>query len=248
MLGFDVSTNDLSLDETGISRTGASQRCLPFSVITGKRLPRWTSSRFRRHLQRIYCFFVISHDRRRILHFNVTKHPTSLWIVQQLREAFPFESAPGSSSMIVMPSMDWKSPSGSIPDGESVRTSFESPWQNGVAERWIGVAGVISWITSSQLTKRTRNAAWSIFATTRDRTHLGLGKGTPDRKRNHSIASGSRPFSCRTGRAAPPVRLGLPNPNQRRRENVRFVHPYISVYRAGVLRERFLALENEGII
>ena len=30
----------------------------------------------------IYCFFVIAHDRRRILHFNVTKHPTSLWVVQ----------------------------------------------------------------------------------------------------------------------------------------------------------------------
>src|SRR3984893_14487034 len=40
------------------------------------------------------CFFVISHDRRRILHCNVTNHPTSLWIVQQLREAFPFESTP----------------------------------------------------------------------------------------------------------------------------------------------------------
>src|ERR1700674_2210197 len=40
------------------------------------------------------CFFVISHDRRRILHFNLTNHPTSLWTVQQLREAFPFESAP----------------------------------------------------------------------------------------------------------------------------------------------------------
>jgi hypothetical protein len=42
----------------------------------------------------LYGFFVISHDRRRILHFNVTKHPTSLSTVQQLREAFPFESAP----------------------------------------------------------------------------------------------------------------------------------------------------------
>jgi putative transposase len=38
----------------------------------------------------LYCFFVISHGRRRILHFNVTKHPTSLWVVQQLRESFPF--------------------------------------------------------------------------------------------------------------------------------------------------------------
>lgn len=33
-------------------------------------------------------------DCRRILHFNVAKHPTSLWIVQRLREAFPFDSAP----------------------------------------------------------------------------------------------------------------------------------------------------------
>lgn len=37
----------------------------------------------------LYCFFVIEHHRRRILHFNVTTHPTSDWIVQQLREAFP---------------------------------------------------------------------------------------------------------------------------------------------------------------
>ena len=35
----------------------------------------------------LYCFFVIGHDRRRILHVNVTKHPTSGWIMQQLREA-----------------------------------------------------------------------------------------------------------------------------------------------------------------
>ena len=42
----------------------------------------------------LYCFFIISHDRRRILHFNVTKHPTTQWIIQQLREAFPFDSAP----------------------------------------------------------------------------------------------------------------------------------------------------------
>ena len=42
----------------------------------------------------LYCFFIIGHDRRRILHFNVTQHPTSLWVVQQLREAFPFDSAP----------------------------------------------------------------------------------------------------------------------------------------------------------
>jgi len=32
----------------------------------------------------LYCFFVIAHDRRRILHFNVTRHPTSAWIIQQV--------------------------------------------------------------------------------------------------------------------------------------------------------------------
>jgi putative transposase len=37
----------------------------------------------------LYCFFVIAHDRRRILHFNATKHPTGAWVIQQLREAFP---------------------------------------------------------------------------------------------------------------------------------------------------------------
>ena len=31
----------------------------------------------------LYCLFIISHDRRQILHLNVTRHPTSLWIVQQ---------------------------------------------------------------------------------------------------------------------------------------------------------------------
>ncbi len=42
-----------------------------------------------------YCFFIIVHDRRRILHCNVTKHPNSAWVIQQLREAFPYDSAPG---------------------------------------------------------------------------------------------------------------------------------------------------------
>ena len=39
----------------------------------------------------LYCFFVISHDRRRILHCNVTGQPNALWIVLQLREAWGYE-------------------------------------------------------------------------------------------------------------------------------------------------------------
>jgi hypothetical protein len=37
----------------------------------------------------LYCFFVIEHQRRKILHCNVTPHQTAEWIIQQLREAFP---------------------------------------------------------------------------------------------------------------------------------------------------------------
>jgi putative transposase len=41
----------------------------------------------------LYCFFVIGHDRWRILNVNVTNHPTSAWISQQLRETFPFAAS-----------------------------------------------------------------------------------------------------------------------------------------------------------
>jgi len=44
--------------------------------------------------QVLYVFLVLAHDRRRILHFNVTAHPTAEWTGQQLREAFPFEGVP----------------------------------------------------------------------------------------------------------------------------------------------------------
>jgi hypothetical protein len=42
----------------------------------------------------LYCFFVIAHDRRRILHLNATQHPTSAWVSQQLRNAFLYDCAP----------------------------------------------------------------------------------------------------------------------------------------------------------
>jgi putative transposase len=41
------------------------------------------------HFRILYRLFLIRHDHREIIHFNCTQHPTSEWIVQQLREAFP---------------------------------------------------------------------------------------------------------------------------------------------------------------
>jgi putative transposase len=42
----------------------------------------------------LFVFLVLAHDRRRIVHFNVTEHPTALWTSQQLVEAFPFDTTP----------------------------------------------------------------------------------------------------------------------------------------------------------
>ena len=82
----------------------------------------------------LYCFFVIEHKRRRILHFNVTPHPNSDWIVQQLREALPlpcryrhvlFDRDAKFGSDV----FEFLKASGIHP----IRTSVRSPWQNGIA-------------------------------------------------------------------------------------------------------------------
>jgi len=42
----------------------------------------------------LYMFIVLAHDRRRVLHFNVTEHPTAAWTAQRIIETFPDETAP----------------------------------------------------------------------------------------------------------------------------------------------------------
>ena len=44
--------------------------------------------------QVLYVFLVLAHERRRVVHFNLTAHPTAEWTAQQLREAFPFDQIP----------------------------------------------------------------------------------------------------------------------------------------------------------
>ena len=44
--------------------------------------------------QILYVFLVLAHERRRILHFAVTAHPTAEWTAQQMREAFPWDTVP----------------------------------------------------------------------------------------------------------------------------------------------------------
>jgi transposase InsO family protein len=82
---------------------------------------------------------VIQHDRRKVLHLNVTAHPTAVWVIQQLREAFPFETRP-RDILLDRDSIFSAEVCRALRGMEvrPVRTAYRSPWQNGVAERWIG--------------------------------------------------------------------------------------------------------------
>lgn len=42
----------------------------------------------------LFVLVILSHHRRRIVHFNVTEHPTAQWTAQQIVEAFAWETAP----------------------------------------------------------------------------------------------------------------------------------------------------------
>ena len=89
--------------------------------------------------QVLYCFFVIEHGRRKILHFNVTRHPTAEWVVQQLREAFP--EVASYRYVILDRDAKFDGVVVSFLQGAGLklkRTSVQSPWQNGIAERWVG--------------------------------------------------------------------------------------------------------------
>jgi transposase InsO family protein len=142
----------------------------------------------------LYCFFVIEHGRRRIVHVGATFAPTSAWVIQQLREAFPFDTAPrhlvfDRDSIFGAAVVGFVETLGTKP----VRTSFRSPWQNGVAERWIGsvrrelLDHVIVFGERHALRLLRRYVAWYHA----DRCHLGLGKDPPDGRPTTPRPSGS---------------------------------------------------------
>lgn len=82
----------------------------------------------------LYVFFIISDDRRRILRFNVTQHPTRSWIVQQLRQAFPYEPPVRFLLLDRDSKYSIEVPAAIRPINiRPVRTVVGCPWQNGRA-------------------------------------------------------------------------------------------------------------------
>ena len=87
----------------------------------------------------LYCFIILSHERRQVVHFNVTEHPTAAWTAQQLIEAFPEDTAPRflirDRDSIYGHDFQRRVAGMRI---EEVITAPHSPWQNPYSERIIG--------------------------------------------------------------------------------------------------------------
>ena len=133
-------------------------------------------------LRVLYCWFVIHHQHRKVLHFNATFNPSAAWVIQQLREAFPYDTAPrylifDRDSIFSGAVVGFVKSMGTKPH----RTAYRSPWQNPMAERWIGGCRrelfdhVI--VLNELHAVRLARAYTSYFH--EDRTHLGLDKDTP---------------------------------------------------------------------
>jgi putative transposase len=82
---------------------------------------------------------VLAHDWRHLLHFGVTAHPTAEWTAHQLREAFPWDSAPRyllrDRDRIFGPEFVEQ---GKVMGIEQVLSAPRSPWQRAYVERVIG--------------------------------------------------------------------------------------------------------------
>jgi len=130
----------------------------------------------------LYCLFVIAHDRRRILQWNVTRHPTAPWVSQQLREAFPYDTAPrylifDREHTFHGEVLETAKSLGVRP----IRIAIRSPWQNGVAERFVETCRRDLFDHLIVLNERhmKRLMAEYVRYYHDDRTHLRLAKQTP---------------------------------------------------------------------
>ena len=90
-------------------------------------------------LRVLFVLVILAHHRRRVLHFNVTEHPTAAWTAQQIVEPFPDDTAPSyllrDRDAIYGDSFRQRMKGMRI---QEVLTAARSPRQNPFAERLIG--------------------------------------------------------------------------------------------------------------
>jgi putative transposase len=133
--------------------------------------------------QILYVFLVLAHERRRIVHFAVTAHPTAEWTGQQLREAFPWDTTArfllrdrdrifGHEFVEQVKAMGI----------EEVLSAPRSPWQRAYLERLIGTIRrecLDHVIVLNECSLRQHLRSFTDYYH-HSRTHLSLDKDTPE--------------------------------------------------------------------
>src|ERR1022692_2113454 len=130
----------------------------------------------------LFVFLILSHDRRRPVHFAVTANPTAEWVAHPLLDAFPWDSAPryllrdrdSSYGRAFREAAEWL-------NLRELLTAPRSPWQNAYVERLIGsirreCLNHVIVLRESGL-RRILKLYFEYYE--RSRTHLSLDKDAP---------------------------------------------------------------------
>jgi putative transposase len=133
----------------------------------------------------LFVLLILAYERRRVVHFNVTAHPTAQWTAQQVAEAFPWDEAPRyllhDRDRIYGASFQQRVQHMGI---EEVLIAPRSPWQNPYVERLIGsirrecLDHVI--VLSEHHLRRILTGYLAYYHTWR--THLVLKMDSPERR------------------------------------------------------------------
>ena len=146
----------------------------------------------------LFVFVILAHERRRVVHFNVTDAPTAQWTGQQLVEAFPWETAPRDllRDRDAVYGVAFSSRVQALGILE-VQTAPRSPWQNPYVERLIGTLRreCLDHVVVLNETHLRRLLAGTSSTTTRPE-HTSPWRRTPrspDRWSTLTTAGSSRP-------------------------------------------------------
>ena len=130
-----------------------------------------------------HVLVLLHHERRRIIYFNITTNPTAYWVAQQIREAFPWDSAPRYLIHDRDPAFQGECRTAIKAMGiESVRIAPQSPWQNPYCERVLGSLRheILDHVIVLNEEHLRRILASYLDYYHKHRTHLGLDKDCPE--------------------------------------------------------------------
>jgi putative transposase len=143
----------------------------------------------------LFVFVVLLHHRRRIVHFNVTEHPTAAWTAQQVVEAFPDDTAPRwlLRDRVAIYGEAFRQRVAGMGIGE-VLSAPSSPWQNPYAERLIGSIrrDCLNHVVVLGEQHLRRVLAGYLVYYHGSRTHLSLAKDAPTTRRVQGVTEGAR--------------------------------------------------------